>query len=270
MALLLFFGTLSMCAGAAAWAYKSKSPAPTPMKKTVRADDAWFDEDTVPTQNVNCQDMSNSQLTWTDPDHRGLAKIEDWAGFKLQKCTTKPAQYTSNTALFGYYYSTKLSGGQIPPNHDPALTDKQAIDSSGEDVVENVVAGKKLEIASNGVLSLKTASGAIWSTPAGSASGTYTLKFDANTYNAGNLCVFDKDGNTPWCMLPRVAVSRTASSTDGSSVNLSATQQSQLASGNMKNSSDTAQRFAMIDDSGQFCMYRGSPGSIQGSSIACK
>jgi hypothetical protein len=67
-------------------------------------------------------------------------------------------------------------------------------------------------------------------------------------------------------MLPRVTVQQT--STSGG--NLAAIQQQQLASGNLKNDSDTASRFVMIDDAGQFCMYRGTPGNIQGTPIICK
>ena len=264
---------MSSSAAVAAYNYDKKpktTPKPPPRFSSDPVDDSWFDEDTPATPDVNCQDMSNTQLTWANPDHRGLAKIEDWAGFKLKNCTTRPVAYTSNQSLFSNYYNAKLSGGQVPPNYDPALTEKQSVDSSGYSVVGYIVAGKKLELNSSGVLSLKTGSTTNWSTPGGSTSGTYTLKFDANTYNAGNLCVFDKDGATPWCILPRVSVSTSGSSTTGAAVNLSATQQSQLASGNMKNSSDNQPRFAMIDDSGRFCMYRGNPGSSTGSPIVCK
>jgi hypothetical protein len=67
-------------------------------------------------------------------------------------------------------------------------------------------------------------------------------------------------------MLPKVTVSTT--STSGG--NLAATQQQQLASGNLKNNNDSAPRFVMIDDTGNFCMYRGTPGNEQGAPIVCK
>jgi len=277
MAALLFILLLSCCSSASfAAANGGKIPAPSPpppkTKKAAKQElDDWFSQSDTPPPQVDCQNLSNTKLTWSgDDDHRGMAGIEEWAGFKSQKCTTKPVAYTSNPSLLSSYYSTKLSDGQVPPNYDPALTEKQSVDSGGDSVVGNIVSGKNLELNSTGVLSLKSGSVAAWSTPAGTASGTYTLKFDANTYNAGNLCVFDKNGATPWCMLPRVAVSASGSSTTGQSVNLASTQQSQLADGQMKNTYDNQPRFVMIDDSGQFCMYRGKPGSITGSSIVCK
>lgn len=278
MTALLGILVLSCCASASfAAASTSTSPAPKappPSRKKVdqKELDDWFNSDDSPQPpKVDCQNLSNTKLAWTDPgDHRGMAGIEEWAGFKVQKCATKPTAYTNNPSLLSSYYSTKLSDGQVPPNYDPALTEKQSVDSGGDSIVGNIVSGKTLELNSSGVLSLKSGSTAQWSTPAGSASGTYTLKFDANTYNAGNLCVFDKNGATPWCMLPRIAVSTSGSSTTGQAVNLSATQQSQLAGGKMKNNSDNNSRFVMIDDSGAFCMYRGNPGAPSGSPIVCK
>ena len=229
------------------------------MKQKVPDDPDFFAESTGVT--VDCQNLSNTKLGW--PGHKGLTPIEDWGNFNFQKCSTYPTAYTSNKALFSTFYTTL---GQGSPKHDPALTDQQSLDNSGNYSVENIISKGKLEFSSTGVLSLKNSSGAtLWSTPGG-ASGTYTLKFDQDTYNNGNLCIFDKNGNKPWCMLPKVTVS-TTSTTGG---DLAATQQQQLSSGNLKNNSDQAHRFVMIDDSGQFCMYRGTPGNEQGAPIVCK
>jgi hypothetical protein len=230
------------------------------MKPTLGDD--WADD--TPESTIDCQQVSNQNLAWNE--HRGLTELETWASFRLQKCSTMPVAYTS-TPQFAQMYE-KL--GAAPPNKDPALTDAQKLDTSGNSSVENIISKKKLELSTNGVLSLKTDTGAVlWTTPSGSGSD-FSLKFDSNVYNAGNLCVFNKDNQTPWCMLPRVSVQQSSETTDGSSVNLQSVQQQQLASGNMKNTSDTAKRFVMIDDAGNFCMYRGKPGSIQGSSIICK
>lgn len=213
-----------------------------------------------PATTTDCQSVSDGNLAW--PGHRGLTELETWGSFNFDNCTTEPAAYTT-TALFSQMYQ-KLGAGA--PKNDPALTEDQQIDDSGGNVIENVVSNKKLELATNGVLSLRTNTGtAIWSTPSGTGTN-FKLKFDASSYNSGNLCVFDKDGNTPWCMLPKVTV-QTQSTSGG---NLAALQQQQLAAGNMKNTSDTAKRFVMIDDTGRFCMYRGTPGNIQGNSIVCK
>ena len=212
----------------------------------------------VPT--TDCQTISNNNLTWSG--HRGLAALDAWGSFNFDNCATYPVAYTS-TPFFSQMYR-KLGVGS--PKNDPALTEDQQIDDSGTNVIENIISKKKLELATNGVLSLRTATGtAVWSTPSGSGSN-FKLKFDASSYNSGNLCVFDKNGNTPWCMLPKVTVQQT--STSGG--NLATLQQQQLAAGNMKNTNDTAKRFVMIDDAGRFCMYRGTPGNIQGNSIVCK
>jgi len=219
---------------------------------------------------VNCQNLSNQKLTYAD--HQGTAQLPDWAGFNLQKCTTVPTEFTANTSLFSQYYGSTTMANQL--TNDPAITESQQIDSTGSYYLGNPVSKKTMTLDRTGVLSLKSnTSGTpttIWSTPA-STSNTYILQFDSNNYNSGNLCVFQKGNPLPtWCMLPQVQVSTTGSSNNGQSVNLQAQQDAQLAAGNLKNSSDTESRFAMIDDSGNFCMYRGSPGSIQGSSIICK
>jgi hypothetical protein len=219
---------------------------------------------------VNCQNLSDQKLTYSD--HQGLAELPDWAGFIQQSCATVPTSFTSNTSLFSQYYSSTSMANQI--TNDPAMRESQQISSNGDYYLGNPISKKTLKLSGMGVLTLSSnTSGTpqtIWSTPA-STSNTYTLKFDSNTYNAGNLCIFQKSNPFPtWCMLPQVTVSSSGTSTSGSSVNLQATQQAQLAAGNMKNDSDTASRFVMIDDAGNFCMYRGSPGGILGSSIACK
>lgn len=213
-----------------------------------------------PSSTTDCQTVSDANLTWAG--HRGLSELGTWGSFNFDKCSTHPTAYTT-TAHFAEMYQ-KIGVGS--PKNDPALTEDQQIDDSGTNVIENIVAKKKLELATNGVLSLRTDTGtALWSTPSGTGTN-FKLKFDASSYNSGNLCVFDKDGNTPWCMLPRVTVQQT--STSGG--NLATLQQQQLAAGNMKNTNDTAKRFVMIDDTGRFCMYRGTPGNIQGNSIVCK
>lgn len=214
----------------------------------------------APAAATDCQSVSDDNLTW--PGHKGLATLETWGSFNFDNCATYPEAYTS-TPLFAQMYQ-KLGSGS--PKNDPALTEDQQIDDSGANVIENIIAKKKLELATNGVLSLRTDTGtALWSTPSGTGTN-FKLKFDASSYNNGNLCVFDKDGNAPWCMLPRVTV-QTQSTSGG---NLATLQQQQLAAGNIKNTNDTAKRFVVIDDSGRFCMYRGTPGNIQGNSIVCK
>jgi len=216
--------------------------------------------DSAPAATTDCQSVSDNNLTWSG--HRGLAELETWGSFNFDNCATYPVAYTT-TSLFSRMYQ-KLGAGS--PKNDPALTEDQQIDDSGTNVIENIIAKKKLELATNGVLSLRTDTGTVlWSTPSG-AGTNFKLKFDASSYNRGNLCVFDEDGNAPWCMLPRVTV-QTQSTSGG---NLATLQQQQLAAGNIKNTNDTAKRFVMIDDSGRFCMYRGTPGNIQGNSIVCK
>jgi hypothetical protein len=71
-------------------------------------------------------------------------------------------------------------------------------------------------------------------------------------------------------MLPQITLTTSGSSTDGSSVNMSATQQVQLSAGQFKNNNDTATRFMLLKDDETFCMYRGTPGAPQGNPIACK
>jgi len=241
------------------------------MKQKVEDDDAFFNESTGGT--VDCQNVSNTKLAWSG--HKGLTPIEDWGNFNFQKCSTQPTSYTRNASIFGQYYSQL---GQGPPKNDPALTDKQSIDNSGRNIIENIISKKSLDFSSTGVLSLKNSAGtAVWATPGGAAA-TYTLKFDDADFNKGNLCVFDKDGNTKWCMLPKVTVPTSACSGSGSNcpsgsyagADLAGYQRSLLAAGNLKTSNDTASRLVMIDDSGSFCMYRGTPGNVQGSAIICK
>lgn len=233
---------------------------------------AQDDSVSSPTAATDCQTVSNDNLAW--PGHRGLTELATWGNFNFDKCTTYPTAYTT-TPQFSQLYQTLGVGS---PKNDPALTDAQKIDDSGTNIVENIISKKKLELSTNGVLSLKTDTGTVvWSTPPGSGSN-FSLKFDSNNYNSGNLCVFDKDGNTPWCMLPRVSVPTSACSGSGSNCppgsytgsDLQGYQRSLLAAGKMKTTSDTAPRFVMIDDAGQFCMYRGTPGNIQGSYIMCK
>lgn len=241
------------------------------MNQKVEDDPDFFNESTGVT--VDCQDISNTKLGW--PGHKGLTPIEDWGNFNFQKCSTYPAAYTGNAGVFGQYYSQLAQG---PPKHDPALTDQQSIDNSGKNIIENIISKKSLEFSPGGVLSLKNSSGTAEWVTTGGADDTYTLKFDQDDYNKGNLCVFDKDGHTKWCMLPKVTVPTSACSGSGSScpagaytgTDLAGYQRSLLAAGNLKTSTDAASRFVMIDDSGAFCMYRGTPGNVQGSAIICK
>jgi hypothetical protein len=269
---IIVFLCLSLCAGGGWYLYQQYQLQHWKGSGTrlSAADMKAFLDGGGKANNVNCQNLSDKKLTY--PDHQGLAELPDWAGFIKQSCATIPASFTSNTTLFSEYYGSTTMANQIA--NDPAMTESQQIDSTGNYYLANPVSKKTLKLNGSGVLTLTSnTSGTprtIWSTPTSTAN-TYTLKFDSNTYNSGNLCVFQKNNPVPtWCMLPIVNVSTTASSTDGSSVNLQATQQAQLSAGNIKNDSDTARRFVMIDDAGNFCMYRGSPGGIIGSSIICK
>ena len=264
IAILLLCCLSLFCSAAVAfyfdWKKRKEEEEEAENKKFMNQKVPVRDESSSPTSTTDCQTISNVNLAW--PGHRGLTELETWGSFNFDKCDTYPVAYTT-TPLFSQIYE-KIGAGS--PNKDPALTDRQQIDDTGTNTVENIIAGKKLSLATNGVLSLKTSTGSVvWSTPPGTGSN-FKLRFDASSYNKGNLCVSDKDGNTPWCMLPRVTVQQT--STSGG--NLAAIQQQQLAAGNLKNDTDTASRFVMIDDAGQFCMYRGTPGNIQGNPIICK
>jgi hypothetical protein len=234
----------------------------------------------TPSATVNCQDLSNGKLSW--PDHQGLASVADWAAFNYQHCTTLPTAYTSNLILFSNYYSNL---GPAPPKKDPALTENQKMESGSTTYyVGNPVSNKELSLTPDGVLSLKnsTTGAKDWSTPSAGLNGA-VLKFDSNAYNSGNLCIFPKTGTDPppvWCMLQRISVPTTACSRTGggaacppgsySGTDLASYQNSLFNTAKLKNTTDTAARFVMIDDAGKFCMYKGSPGAIQGTSIICK
>jgi hypothetical protein len=128
----------------------------------------------------DCQNTSDNNLTW--PGHRGLAELEKWGSFNFDNCATYPSAYTS-TPLFAQIYQ-KIGSGS--PKDDPALTEDQQIDDTGTNIIRNVISKKKLELATNGVLSLKTDAGEVpWRTPAGSGS-EFKLKFDQNVNNNGN------------------------------------------------------------------------------------
>jgi len=225
------------------------------------------------TSNVDCQAMSNGLLSWKG--HKGKAAIQDWSGFMLQQCSTYPQAYTSNTALLSSWYSTN---SKSPPQGDPFLGESQSIDSgSTTNFIGNPVIRKHIVVTNDGGLAMydgtdTTAdSTPIWKVGGGRASGTYTLKFDANNSNAGNLCIFPKSGSTPvWCMLPQITLTTSGSSNNGSSVNVVATQQAQLTAAQFKNNNDTASRFMLLKDDGTFCMYRGAPAAEQGNPIVCK
>lgn len=293
--------------------YKKKTWKGASKKLTLAELNAMFG--TRPDKTIDCQNVSNETLTWKD--HQGLAAIVDWAAFNYQYCNTIPESYTSNVNLFSNYYSVL---GPSPPKNDPALTESQEIESGKVYIIGNPVSGKILKLDGTGVLTLKNnTSGVIdWSTP-GSSITKAVLKFDSNTYNAGNLCVFEKDKNLPiWCIqdqiwstIPTTACSSSSSSSTASPFDccgakacrpdvamdavcagwaannppssgsncppgsytggdLATYQNTRLNEANLKNTSDTQPRFAMISDSGTFCVYRGAPGSIQGSPIICK
>lgn len=252
--------------------YQKKHWKGSGVRKTTAELDAMFG--TRPNITIDCQKTSNERLAWED--HQGLTPLQDWAAFNYQYCTTSPVEYTANASLFSSYYSQL---GTSSPDNDPALTDGQQVESGTRYIVGNKIPGKFLKLEGNGALSLKNnASGVVdWTTPASSSSITESvLKFDSNNYNSGNLCVFPKGGENPiWCMLSRVSVPTSSCSGSGCpagsvSGDLQAAQAQVLGAANLKNSTDTASRFVMIDDGGQFCMYRGSPGAIQGSPIICK
>jgi len=244
-------------------------------KMSLEDQQAFFAGGGKTTSNVDCQAMSNGLLSWKG--HKGKANLSDWSGFILQKCPTFPQSYTSNTEMLSSWYSTNSNS---PPQGDPFLGESPSLDSgSTTNFIGNPTAQKHIVVTNDGGLAMYNGTDTsgdasaipIWKTGGGQASGTYTLKFDANNSNAGNLCIFPKSGTRPvWCMLPQITLQTSSSSTDGSSFNLAATQQSQLSAGQFKNNNDTATRFMLLSDDGTFCMYRGTPGAQQGNSIACK
>lgn len=165
------------------------------------------------TPNVDCQNLSNTKFAWP-PSHQGMAAIQDWAGFVYQNCRTYPSAITTNTDVMTAYYSNM---GPKPPDKDPAMTDAQQIDSSGKYSLENPLAKKNITVSSLGAVKFgDTANGHnIWASPAGppAGSGNYTMKFDSNTYNKGNLCVFPPNSNLPsWCIQPQISVPTTSCS----------------------------------------------------------
>lgn len=239
--------------------------------------DAFMAGGGTPTSNVNCQAMSDNTLTWIG--HKGMASIQDWAGFIVQKCSTFPRSYTENATLLGTYFS---NNSRAPPNGDPYLSEAQQVDSSSAtNSIGNPVCQKHIKITPTGI---SVAAGSNNSTDVTSSS--YILKFDASYANAGNLCVFPKSSNTPtWCMFPQITLVQSRSThnvngvlvgDDGQPVppgtptgDVTAAQQAQLVAGKFKNNSDNAPRFMLLKDDGTFCMYRGYPGSPQGNPIAC-
>lgn len=236
--------------------------------------DEFFGSGGQATENVDCQTMSNTQLSWIG--HKGTAELPDWAGFQLQKCATYPSALTTNTSLIASWYN---SNSNSPPKGDPFLGENASLESGTQNFIGNPVASKHIIVRGDGSLaafngantSMDATQTPLWTTPA-SSSGTYVLKFDADYSNAGNLCVFPKSGGSPvWCIQPRITLQTASTTTTGqATVNLQAQQQSQLSAAGLKNASDTATRFALLKDDGTFCIYRGSPGYEQGGAIACK
>jgi hypothetical protein len=169
--------------------------------------------------------------------------------------------------MFNTYYQNLARQN---PNQDPAITDHQSIDNKGHGTVFNPVSKKSLVLSQTGALSLYNNSSETieWSTPAGPHSNTYSAKFDSSFNNNGNFCVFESGESDPiWCILPQITVTTSLNNQPG---DLASIQNNQLAAGNMKNSYDARPRFAMVDDSGQFCVYKGAPGSGQTTQIICK
>lgn len=256
--------------------YKKMNQAPPwkPPPSTQEETDAFFNSGGVATANVDCQSMSNTQLSWIG--HKGKAALPDWAGFQLQKCATYPVAFTSNTSLLSSWYS---ANSNAPPKGDPFLSESSSMESGTSSFIGNPVANKHIVVRGDGSLAAYTGPNTstdstqtpMWATPANSP-GSYVLKFDANNSNAGNLCVFPKSGGDPvWCILPRITLAEASTTTTGQpTVNLQSQQQAQLVAANFKNVNDTVARFALLKDDGTFCVYRGTPGSQQGTSIVCK
>ncbi len=253
---------------------KSKStPSSSPLSQAEL--DSFFGSRSPNTADVvDCQTMSNTQLTWIG--HKGMAELPDWAGFQLQKCATYPSALTTNSSLLASWYNNNVNA---PPKGDPFLGENSSLESGTQNFIGNPVANRHIIVRGDGSLaafngantSMDATQTPLWTTPA-SSQGTYVLKFDTNYSNAGNLCVFPKSGGAPiWCIQPQITLQTASTTTTGqATVNLQAQQQAQLVAAGLKNTNDTSTRFALLKDDGTFCTYRGSPGSEQGGAIACK
>jgi hypothetical protein len=277
MTLLVFLGCFCVCIIALLvyYIYKNSKSSQEPSKPLSQSElDAFFGSGGTATSNVDCQNMSNTQLSWIG--HKGTAELPDWAGFQLQKCATYPSTLTTNTSLLMSWYSANANS---PPKGDPFLGENASLESGTQNFIGNPVANKHIVLRGDG--SLAAFNGAntstdvtqvpLWSTT-GSTPGTYVLKFDSTYSNAGNLCVFPKSGGAPiWCIQPQITLQTGSTTTTGqASVNLQQQQQSQLIAAKLKNASDSSPRFALLKDDGTFCTYRGTPGSQEGGAIACK
>lgn len=218
-----------------------------------------------------CQTISDMYGSYGD--YKGIAGLDDWSGFRVRQCSTKPAAFTSNVALMG-----RISGAQIGfTSKDPILKESGSI-STGV-FMANPVADKHFVVGTSRaciVPGVNTASDStsatVWCTSAGTDSQSkYKFAFDTATANAGNLCLFNKtDTEKPpaWCALPQITLQTTATSTTSTGPGLADIQQQQLTAAKMKNRMDTEPRFAILRDDGKLCMYKGAP-STPGENLWC-
>jgi len=218
-----------------------------------------------------CQTVSDVYGSYVD--YKGISGLDDWSGFRVRQCSTKPAAFTSNVALMG-----RISGAQIGfTSKDPILKESGSISTGG--FMSNPVADKHFVVGPLRaclVPGINTANDSTqttgWCTSSGTDSqGKYKFAFDTATANAGNLCLFNKTDTTKppvWCALPQITLQTTATSTTSAGPGLADIQQQQLAAAKMKNRMDTEPRFAILRDDGKLCMYKGTP-STPGENLWC-
>ena len=213
-----------------------------------------------------CQTLSDVHGSYGD--YKGTIGLDDWSGFRVRQCTTKPAALTANTVLIG-----QISGKQIGfTSKDPLLKESGSISTGG--FMANPVANKHFVVGTSKACifpGINTASDSTqtagWCTSPGTDSkSAYKFGFDTATANAGNLCLFNKTDTTSppaWCALPQITL-QTTSTTTG----LADIQQQQRATAKMKNRLDTDTRYAIMRDDGKLCMYKGTP-STPGENLWC-
>lgn len=218
-----------------------------------------------------CQTLSDVHGSYGD--YKGTIGLDDWSGFRVRQCTTKPAALTANTVLIG-----QISGKQIGfTSKDPLLKESGSISTGG--FMANPVADKHFVVGTSKACifpGINTASDSTqtsgWCTSPGTDSkSAYKFGFDTATANAGNLCLFNKTDTTSppaWCALPQITLQTTATSTTSSGPGLADIQQQQLATAKMKNRMDTDTRYAIMRDDGKLCMYKGTP-STPGENLWC-